>query len=66
MPDAVDAWLASGAGNDFLALVEPAADPAPERVRAWCRRGLSIGADGLFVLRRGGGADGGATPARSS
>jgi diaminopimelate epimerase len=49
------AWLASGAGNDFLALAEPAADPAPETVRAWCRRGQSVGADGLFVLRRTGG-----------
>ena len=52
---AVDAWLASGAGNDFLALAEPGADPAPETVRAWCRRGQSVGADGLFVLRRTGG-----------
>ncbi len=42
----------SGAGNDFLALVEPAADPPAERIRAWCRRGASLGADGLFVLRR--------------
>lgn len=49
--------LASGAGNDFLAAVEPAADPAPELIRAWCRRGLSLGADGLFVLRRPTGGD---------
>lgn len=42
----------SGAGNDFLALAEPAADPPAERIRAWCRRGVSLGADGLFVLRR--------------
>jgi len=49
--------LASGAGNDFLAAVEPDADPAPELIRAWCRRGLSLGADGLFVLRRPGGGD---------
>lgn len=42
----------TGAGNDFLALAEPAADPSPEEIRAWCRRGLSLGADGLFVLRR--------------
>lgn len=42
----------SGAGNDFLALAEPGADPAAERIRAWCRRGVSLGADGLFVLRR--------------
>jgi diaminopimelate epimerase len=42
----------SGGGNDFLALVQPDEDPAPEQVRAWCTRGLSLGADGLFVLRR--------------
>jgi len=45
----------SGGGNDFLALAEPhAADttPPPERIRAWCRRGVSLGADGLFLLRR--------------
>jgi len=51
----VAAWRVSGAGNDFLALAEPAADPPPANVRAWCRRGLSLGADGLFVLRRGDG-----------
>ena len=48
------AWRCSGAGNDFLALVDPDHDPDPDRVRAWCRRGLSFGADGLFVLRRRG------------
>jgi diaminopimelate epimerase len=48
----------SGSGNDFLALAEPASDPPPERIRAWCRRGVSLGADGLFILRR---ADGGVT-----
>jgi len=42
----------SGAGNDFLALVEPPAPPAPETIRAWCRRGVSLGADGVFTLRR--------------
>jgi len=42
----------SGAGNDFLVLIEPSADPPPERIRAWCRRGISLGADGVFVLRR--------------
>lgn len=41
----------SGAGNDFIALTGPAS-PAPEKIRAWCRRGLSLGADGLFVLDR--------------
>lgn len=45
----------SGNGNDFLALVEPASEPGAETVRAWCRRGLSLGADGLFVLEREGG-----------
>ena len=47
----------SGGGNDFLALAEPAETPPPERIRAWCRRGVSLGADGLFILRR---EDGGA------
>ncbi len=40
----------SGAGNDFLALVEPNRPPAAGEVRAWCRRGLSLGADGVFTL----------------
>jgi diaminopimelate epimerase len=56
----------SGSGNDFVALAEPAAEPAPEQIRAWCRRGLSLGADGVFVLRRSGGhragADAGSGP----
>lgn len=42
----------SGSGNDFLALAEPDEVPGPEAIRAWCRRGISLGADGLFVLRR--------------
>ncbi|MGB3564075.1 MAG: diaminopimelate epimerase [Thermoanaerobaculia bacterium] len=42
----------SGGGNDFLALVEPEPIPPPEMIRAWCRRGLSLGADGLFHLER--------------
>lgn len=42
----------SGSGNDFLAFAETAEPPAPEEIRAWCRRGVSLGADGLFVLRR--------------
>ena len=45
----------SGSGNDFLALVEPRREPTAGEIRAWCRRGLSLGADGLFVLRRSGG-----------
>ena len=55
-------YKVSGSGNDFVALAEPAADPRPERIRAWCRRGVSLGADGVFVLRRAGG--GGATGLR--
>ena len=50
----VPAWLASGGGNDFLALVEPHADPSKEQIAAWCARGVSVGADGLFTLRRTG------------
>ncbi|HVS01805.1 MAG TPA: diaminopimelate epimerase [Thermoanaerobaculia bacterium] len=49
----VEYWRVSGAGNDFLALVEPPAAPAAAAIRAWCRRGLSLGADGLFTLRPG-------------
>ncbi len=58
MEHGVEFYKVSGSGNDFLALVEPAADPSAEQIAAWCRRGISIGADGLFVLRRRGrGAD---------
>jgi diaminopimelate epimerase len=42
----------SGSGNDFLALAEPAEIPGPETIRAWCRRGVSLGGDGLFILQR--------------
>ncbi len=42
----------SGAGNDFLALVEPEEEPTPEAIRTWCARGVSLGADGLFTLAR--------------
>jgi diaminopimelate epimerase len=45
-------FATSGAGNDFLALPEPERTPGRDEIRAWCRRGLSLGADGLFVLRR--------------
>jgi diaminopimelate epimerase len=51
-----DYFKVSGSGNDFLALAEPAAAPSAEEIRAWCRRGVSLGADGLFVLRRRGAA----------
>jgi diaminopimelate epimerase len=50
-------YKVSGSGNDFLALAEPFSIPSRETIRAWCRRGVSLGADGLFVLRR---AEGGA------
>ena len=47
----------SGAGNDFLAWAESAdsgrAAPDVDDIVAWCRRGVSIGADGFLVLRRG-------------
>ncbi|MES1241028.1 MAG: diaminopimelate epimerase [Acidobacteriota bacterium] len=46
-------YKVSGSGNDFVALAEPAEAPSPEMIRAWCRRGVSLGADGVFVLRRG-------------
>jgi diaminopimelate epimerase len=42
----------SGSGNDFLALAEPTETPAADQIRAWCHRGVSLGADGLFVIRR--------------
>ena len=42
----------SGGGNDFLALAEPDERPDPSLIANWCRRGLSAGADGLFVLER--------------
>ena len=44
-------FFVSGAGNDFIALLEQPA-PEPKTIRAWCRRGVSVGADGLFTLRR--------------
>jgi diaminopimelate epimerase len=50
----VELYLTSACGNDFLVAVEPAAPPPPERIRAWCRRGLSLGADGFLVLARRG------------
>jgi diaminopimelate epimerase len=52
----VEFYKVSGSGNDFIALVEPAAEPTPAAIRAWCRRGVSLGADGLFTLRRDGAA----------
>lgn len=57
-------YRTSGAGNDFLALVEPWAPPTPEVVRAWCARGVSLGADGVFTIQRTGDDEraGGAPP----
>ena len=46
------AYKVSGAGNDFLALIEPERDPTAAEVIAWCARGFAFGADGVFALRR--------------
>lgn len=46
------AVVVSGGGNDFLALLEPERDPTAAEIAAWCARGLSLGADGVFTLRR--------------
>ena len=56
-------WRLSGAGNDFLARVgssiatdsdrcNEADYPEKEQIAAWCQRGVSAGADGLFVLQQ--------------
>lgn len=42
----------SGAGNDFIIVVEPAESPSGDEIQAWCRRGVSLGADGVIVLSR--------------
>jgi diaminopimelate epimerase len=52
MTEPTEFFKVSGSGNDFLALPEPGEMPGPETIRAWCRRGISLGADGLFLLRR--------------
>ena len=44
----------SGAGNDFIAVAEPRRQPNADDIRAWCRRGLSVGADGVFTVDRRG------------
>ena len=46
----IEYFRLSGGGNDFLALVEPERAPTADEIVAWCRRGLSLGADGLFLL----------------
>lgn len=48
------AYLVSGGGNDFLALVEPQQSPGEAEIAAWCARGVSVGADGVFTLARSG------------
>jgi len=45
----------AGGGNDFIVLDgvnRPAPEFSPEEIRRLCRRGVSIGADGLVVLAR--------------
>ena len=54
-------YRTTGAGNDFLALVESASSPSAETIRTWCRRGVSLGADGVFAIRRAADKDPGAT-----
>ena len=44
-------FMLSGGGNDFVALADPREDPQPAAVRALCQRGISLGADGFFVVR---------------
>jgi diaminopimelate epimerase len=46
----------SGSGNDFVGLAEPEREPTAPQIRAWCRRGISLGADGVLALRREPGA----------
>jgi diaminopimelate epimerase len=48
-------YKVSGGGNDFIAFPDDTGRPAPkaDEIRAWCRRGLSLGADGIFMLRPG-------------
>ncbi|MDX1632302.1 MAG: diaminopimelate epimerase [Thermoanaerobaculia bacterium] len=46
-------WRLSGAGNDFLAVVPPGEPPTETLVRRWCRRGVSLGADGVLHLEPG-------------
>ena len=53
-------YRTTGAGNDFLALVEPEVPPAAATIRAWCRRGVSLGADGVFTVRRAASGESGA------
>ena len=47
-------WKLTGAGNDFVALDNRDAHipetGRKERIIKWCRRGLSIGADGVLLI----------------
>jgi diaminopimelate epimerase len=43
-------YKVSGSGNDFIALVEPKTVPSSDTIRHWCRRRISVGADGVFTL----------------
>ncbi|MBZ0112457.1 MAG: diaminopimelate epimerase [Thermoanaerobaculia bacterium] len=45
-----EVWRLSGAGNDFLAVVSPTTPPSDDQIRSWCQRGVSLGADGVFLL----------------
>jgi diaminopimelate epimerase len=48
----IEYYRLSGGGNDFLALVEAEQVPSEDEIALWCRRGLSLGADGVFLLDR--------------
>ena len=43
-------YKVSASGNDFIALVEPKAVPSGATIHHWCRRRISVGADGVFTL----------------
>lgn len=49
-------WKMSGAGNDFIMLngleSGSASSPGRDQIASMCRRGLSVGADGLIEIRR--------------
>jgi diaminopimelate epimerase len=55
-------WKLSGAGNDFVAINNMDGklpeEGRRELIEGWCRRGMSIGADGALILERA--ADSGA------
>lgn len=44
-------WKLTGAGNDFVLLLERPARSLPEAARRICHRQFGIGADGLLLLR---------------